>query len=83
MGLLTQVPGEIGDVWRREAPHVLAALLRRGAFLEDCEDAAQEALLAAADQWPRDGVPQNPRGWLIRVASRRLDRRLQGERRPH
>lgn len=72
MRVLTSVPGEIGDVWRREAPHVLAALLRRGAFLEDCEDAAQEALLAAADQWPRDGVPQNPRGWLIRVASRRL-----------
>jgi RNA polymerase sigma factor (sigma-70 family) len=59
-------------VWRREAPHVLAALLRRGSVLEDCEDAAQEALLAAAAQWPRDGVPQNPRGWLIRVASRRL-----------
>ncbi len=59
-------------MWRREAPHVLAALLRRGDSLEDCEDAAQEALLAAADQWPRDGVPQNRRGWLIRVASRRL-----------
>jgi RNA polymerase sigma factor (sigma-70 family) len=66
------VPTEVGDVWRREAPHVLAALLRRGSVLEDCEDAAQEALLAAAEQWPRDGVPQNPRGWLIRVASRRL-----------
>jgi RNA polymerase sigma factor (sigma-70 family) len=62
----------IGDVWRREAPHVLAALQRRGVALEDCEDAAQEALLAAAEQWPRDGLPTNPRGWLIRVASRRL-----------
>ncbi|MCW2794860.1 sigma factor, partial [Nocardioides sp.] len=59
-------------MWRREAPHVLAALLRRGSVLEDCEDAAQEALLAAAEQWPSDGVPQYPRGWLIRVASRRL-----------
>lgn len=59
-------------MWRREAPHVLAALLRRGASLDDSEDAAQEALLAAAEQWPRDGVPQSPRGWLIRVASRRL-----------
>jgi RNA polymerase sigma factor (sigma-70 family) len=66
------VSTEIGDVWRREAPHVLAALLRRGWGLEDCEDAAQEALLAAAEQWPRDGVPQTPRGWLVRVASRRL-----------
>jgi RNA polymerase sigma factor (sigma-70 family) len=62
----------IGDVWRREAPHVLAALQRRGVALEDCEDAAQEALLAAAEQWPREGLPTNPRGWLIRVASRRL-----------
>lgn len=62
----------VEDVWRREAPHVLAALQRRGAALEDCEDAAQEALAAAALQWPGDGMPANPRGWLIRVASRRL-----------
>jgi len=59
-------------VWRREAPYVLAALLRRGDPLEECEDAAQEALVAAAEQWFRDGVPANARGWLIRVASRRL-----------
>lgn len=62
----------VEDVWRREAPHVLAALQRRGATFEDCEDAAQEALAAAAVQWPREGSPGNPRGWLIRVASRRL-----------
>lgn len=62
----------VEDVWRREAPHVLAALLRRTAGFEDCEDAAQEALAAATEQWPRDGMPTNPRGWLIRVASRRL-----------
>lgn len=62
----------VEDVWRHEAPHVLAALQRRGAALEDCEDAAQEALAAAAVQWPSDGAPTNPRGWLIRVASRRL-----------
>lgn len=66
------MPTDIGDVWRREAPHVLAALLRRGSSLEECEDAAQEAILAAAEQWPRDGLPQHPRGWLVRVASRRL-----------
>ena len=59
-------------MWRHEAPHVLAALQRGGAAFHDCEDAAQEALLAAAEQWPRDGRPANPRGWLIRVASRRL-----------
>ncbi|MGL5817635.1 MAG: RNA polymerase sigma factor [Phycicoccus sp.] len=59
-------------VWRRETPHVLAALVRRYGRFEDAEDAVQEALLAAATQWPRDGVPENPRGWLVRVASRRL-----------
>lgn len=59
-------------MWRREAPHVLAALQRRGVALAECEDAAQEALLAAAEQWPGEGSPANPRGWLIRVASRRL-----------
>lgn len=59
------------DVWRRETPHVLAALARRHGDFSAAEDAVQEALLAAAAQW-RDGVPDNPRGWLLRVASRRL-----------
>lgn len=63
---------ELEDVWRRESPHVLGALLRRHGDLGDCEDAAQEALEAAARQWPDEGVPESPRGWLIRVASRRL-----------
>ncbi|WP_313566842.1 sigma factor [Mobilicoccus sp.] len=62
----------VEDVWRREAAHVLAALLRRGDSLDDCEDAAQEALAAALDQWPCEGVPGRPRGWLVTVASRRL-----------
>ncbi|GAA3249484.1 sigma factor-like helix-turn-helix DNA-binding protein [Nonomuraea helvata] len=62
----------LADVWRREAPHVLGALLRRYGDLADCEDAAQEAAEAATSQWPVGGVPDNPRAWLIRVASRRL-----------
>lgn len=62
----------LASTLRREAPHVLAALLRRGAGLEDCEDACQEALLAATQQWPAGGIPTSPRGWLIRAASRRL-----------
>ena len=60
------------DVWREASPHVLAALVRRYGDFEACEDAVQEALLAAARQWPDEGVPDNPRAWLIRVASRRL-----------
>jgi RNA polymerase sigma factor (sigma-70 family) len=62
----------IEDVWRRCAPHVLAALVRRYGDCDAAEEAVQEALLAAARQWPTDGTPDNPRGWLIRVASRRL-----------
>lgn len=60
------------DVWRSETPHVLAALLRRSGDFAACEDAVQEALLAAANQWPTQGSPDNPRAWLIRVASRKL-----------
>ncbi|MGB9378710.1 MAG: sigma-70 family RNA polymerase sigma factor [Mycobacteriales bacterium] len=60
------------DVWRDCAPHVLAAVMRRFGDFEAAEDAVQEALLAAARQWPVEGMPDNPKGWLIRVASRRL-----------
>jgi RNA polymerase sigma factor (sigma-70 family) len=74
------VSGSLEDVWRAESAHVLSALLRRHGDLADCEDAAQEALVAATVQWPRDGVPDNPRGWLVRVASRRLIDRFRSER---
>jgi RNA polymerase sigma factor (sigma-70 family) len=53
------------------APQVLGALVRRYGGFDTCEDAVQEALLAAATQWPADGLPDNPKGWLITVASRR------------
>lgn len=70
------------DVWRRETPHVLGALVRRYGDFAACEDALQEALLAAARQWPRDGLPDRPRGWLVQVASHRLidQRRSDGAR---
>jgi RNA polymerase sigma factor (sigma-70 family) len=61
-----------GDLLRELAPQVLAVLVRRHGDFADAEDAVQEALLAAANQWPADGVPGNPRGWLVTVASRRL-----------
>ena len=63
---------DLEQVWRRSAPDVLAALLRRSGDFAAAEDAVQEALLAAARQWPADGAPDDPRAWLIRVASRRL-----------
>lgn len=60
------------DLLRSLAPQVLGALIRRYGHFDACEDAVQEALLAASQQWPSEGVPTNPRGWLVTVASRRL-----------
>jgi RNA polymerase sigma factor (sigma-70 family) len=56
---------------RELTPRVLGVLVRRTGDFETCEDAVQEALLAAATQWPAEGVPANPTGWLVTVASRR------------
>ncbi|BCY10297.1 RNA polymerase sigma factor [Actinoplanes sp. L3-i22] len=64
-------PG-IEDLLRALMPQVLGALVRRFGQFEGCEDAVQEAGLAASVQWPVEGVPDNPRGWLMTVASRRL-----------
>jgi RNA polymerase sigma factor (sigma-70 family) len=63
---------ETEDLLRELAPLVLGALMRRYGAFDVCEDAVQEALLAASQRWPRDGIPERPRGWLITVASRRL-----------
>ena len=60
------------DLLRELTPQVLGALVRRHGQFEGCEDAVQEAVLAATVQWPDSGVPENPRGWLLTVASRRL-----------
>ncbi|MGY3680649.1 RNA polymerase sigma factor [Streptomyces sp. TE33382] len=62
----------IEDLLRELTPQVLGTLVRRHGRFEGCEDAVQEAVLAAAVQWPAEGVPDNPRGWLVTVASRRL-----------
>jgi RNA polymerase sigma factor (sigma-70 family) len=62
---------ELEGLLRELAPQALGALVRRYGDFETCEDAVQEALLAAAAQWPDEGVPENPRGWLITVAARR------------
>ncbi|MDF2712259.1 MAG: putative polymerase, sigma-24 subunit, subfamily, partial [Nonomuraea muscovyensis] len=55
-------PEPFEDLLRRLAPQVLAALMRRYGRFDACEDAVQEALLAAAVQWPQEGVPANPYG---------------------
>jgi RNA polymerase sigma factor (sigma-70 family) len=62
---------QVEDLLRELAPRVLGVLVRRHGDFEVCEDAVQEALLAAAVQWPAEGLPANPTGWLVTVASRR------------
>jgi RNA polymerase sigma factor (sigma-70 family) len=65
-------PAVIEDLLREAAPQVLAAVVRRFGDFAGSEDAVQEAMLAAATQWPAQGTPDNPVGWLVLVASRRM-----------
>jgi RNA polymerase sigma factor (sigma-70 family) len=67
------------DLLRHLAPQVLGAIVRRYGHFGIAEDAVQEAMIAAAMQWPQDGLPNNPRAWLITVASRRLTDLLRSE----
>lgn len=64
---------------RELAPQVLGAVIRRFGDFSSAEDAVQEALFAAAVQWPEEGVPENPRGWVIQVAARRMTDHLRAE----
>jgi RNA polymerase sigma factor (sigma-70 family) len=67
------------NLLRELAPRVLGAVIRRYGDFAAAEDAVQEALLAAAMQWPHEGVPDNPRGWLIHVAGRRMTDHIRAE----
>jgi len=68
---MSDAVGDAVRALRAAAPSALAVLVRRYGDFEACEDAMQEALIAASAQWPRDGVPDSPRAWLVQVASRR------------
>jgi predicted RNA polymerase sigma factor len=70
---------ETTDLLRELAPRVLSAVVRRYRDFAAGEDAVQEALLAAACQWPQAGVPANPAGWLVQVASRRMTDQIRRE----
>ncbi len=63
---------DVGHLLRELGPQVLAVLARRHADFAAAEDAVQDALVAAATRWPDGGLPDNPRGWLYQVATRRL-----------
>jgi predicted RNA polymerase sigma factor len=69
----------VEDLLRELAPRVLGALVRRYGGFDTCEDAVQEAMLAAAVGWPVDGVPDNPTGWLVTTASRRRIELFRGD----
>lgn len=68
----TPLPASTEDLLRALAPQVLGVLVRRFGDFDTAEDSLQEALLAAATQWPGQGLPDNPRAWLIQVAQRRM-----------
>jgi RNA polymerase sigma factor (sigma-70 family) len=76
---MTATAPELEHLLRTEAPQVLGALVRRFGHFDIAEDAVQEALLAAAQQWPNHGIPDHPRGWLIRVGYRRMIDQLRAE----
>jgi RNA polymerase sigma factor (sigma-70 family) len=69
----------VGHLLRELAPQVLGAVARRHGDFGAAEDAVQEALIAAASQWPEQGLPKNPRGWLYHVAMRRITDHLRSE----
>ena len=70
---------EVGHLLRELAPRVLGVLARRHADFAAAEDALQEALIAAATQWPQEGLPNSPHGWLYQVATRRLVDQTRGD----
>jgi RNA polymerase sigma factor (sigma-70 family) len=73
------IPLDAEGLLRELAPQVLGVLMRRYDGLGSCEDAVQEALIDAAVQWPAAGAPDNPRAWLLTVATRRLTDILRSE----
>jgi RNA polymerase sigma factor (sigma-70 family) len=72
-------PPNLEHLLRELAPQVLGAILRRYRDFAAAEDAVQEAFLAAATQWPREGLPENPRAWLTHVASRRMTDQIRAD----
>ncbi|WP_329200976.1 MULTISPECIES: RNA polymerase sigma factor [unclassified Streptomyces] len=76
---MTEGDRTVEDLLRELAPQVVGVLTRRYGDFATAEDAVQEALLDAARQWPGEGLPRNPRGWLIQVAVRRMTEYVRSE----
>jgi RNA polymerase sigma factor (sigma-70 family) len=77
--VISRLDNSAQDLLRTLAPQVLGALLRRYRDFAGCEDAVQEALIAATLQWAAQGMPDNPKGWLITVATRRLTDQIRAD----
>jgi len=75
----SDVVAAIRRLLREVAPQVLGVIVRRYRDFTACEDAVQEAFIAAAAQWPREGMPDNARAWLTQVASRRITDQVRAE----
>ncbi len=74
--MAAQTHAAINATWQLEAAKIIGALMRVGHDLALAEDCAQEALLAALEHWPVDGLPNNPAAWLMTTAKHRLLDRL-------
>ncbi|MEU8272985.1 RNA polymerase sigma factor [Microbispora bryophytorum] len=76
---MTAAHPHVDDLLRPLAPQVVGVLTRRFGDFDAAEDAVQEALLDALAQWPAEGVPDNPKGWLVQVAYRRMIEQVRSE----
>jgi RNA polymerase sigma factor (sigma-70 family) len=74
-----QHDARLENLLRELAPQVLGAVARRFRDFSSAEDAVQEAMIAAFTKWPQEGVPANPRGWLVQVACRRMIDQVRSE----
>jgi RNA polymerase sigma factor (sigma-70 family) len=67
----TDIARTIDAIWRIESPKLIASLARMVRDVGLAEDLAQDALVAALEQWPSSGIPRNPGAWLMAIAKRR------------
>ncbi|MEG0186893.1 MAG: sigma factor, partial [Stenotrophomonas sp.] len=70
----------LDTLWRMESPRLVARLARMLGDLDSAEELAQDALVAALEYWPKQGIPDNPAAWLMATAQRRAIDRLRQRR---
>ena len=75
----TDISALLDTLWRREASRIIGALARQLRDVGLAEELAQDALVAALEHWPRNGIPDNPAAWLMTTAKHRAIDRLRHE----